>query len=280
MINIKEKTIDKIEDKQKILLYLLESFHNFCERNGLIYNVFGGTLLGCIRHNGFIPWDDDIDVVMPRDDYNKFISFYQNELLVVNKPGDKNYPYYFSKLCLKDSLLIENELIDKYNKSGIYIDIFPVDKYPKDDNNFFHKTRLCERLLRYSSYKPDKPIKVVSYFYYPFKVLLYKIFKIIPANIFINKQIELVSNNNEVAEEFLFQHGAGWTFEGKILKDDFYNRQLYKFESINVYGVKDYNKQLSMLYGDYMKLPPEEIRTTNHNNIWYISSNLYEKLVK
>lgn len=272
--------IENIKDKQKILLYIFEKFHNFCVENNLVYNAFGGTLLGCIRHKGFIPWDDDVDVAMPRNDYDKFISMFEDDLLIVNKPGDKNYPYYFSKLCLKDSLLIENELSEKYKESKIYMDIFPVDYYPKNEKNFFRRTKIYERILRYITYKPDKPKNNILYLYFPLKIFIYSIFKVIPERRLIFKQIELVTKNKDVDSNYLFQHGAGWTYEGRIEKTVFYNRGLYKFENINIYGVKDYDKQLKKLYGDYMIIPPQDSRQSNHSNIWKISSNLYEKLIK
>ncbi|MCD8380781.1 MAG: LicD family protein, partial [Lachnospiraceae bacterium] len=124
---------------QKFLLYLLKEFHEFCEKNNLIYNVFGGTFLGAVRHQGMIPWDDDIDVTMPRGDYEKLIGLIKsgmdNRFKIACYP-DKNYCYPFAKLELVGTILIENS-ISKYNKHALYIDVFPVDGYPKKSEDIY-----------------------------------------------------------------------------------------------------------------------------------------------
>ena len=131
--------IISIREKQKLLLYLFKKFHDLCEENKLIYNAFGGTLLGAIRHKGFIPWDDDIDVTMPREDYNKLIEIVktlENKELIIHTYPDESYIYPYSKLGLIDTMQYEEIVKSPYNKLSVNMDIFTVDGYPKYETNY------------------------------------------------------------------------------------------------------------------------------------------------
>lgn len=113
---------------QKLLYKLFFSFHDICEENGFFYNAFGGTFLGAVRHGGIIPWDDDIDVGMPRLDYDRFIKHVREnckDQFVVYTPDDENYVYPFAKFCLKDTIVVENTR-EEYSRIKLFIDVFPM----------------------------------------------------------------------------------------------------------------------------------------------------------
>ena len=100
--------IKNLKERQKILIRILGIFHNICEENNLIYNIFGGTMLGAVRHKGIIPWDDDIDVTMPRQDYNRFIDLIREKYkgkFVIHSYPDKNYIYPYAKFGLVGTVL-------------------------------------------------------------------------------------------------------------------------------------------------------------------------------
>lgn len=139
------------KDVQELLMYLFEKFKIICESNNFRYYAFGGTLLGAVRHSGFIPWDDDIDIGMPRADYEEFLDFMKNYnddsiIEVMNYPR-KNYAYPFAKFCLKDSYLLE-DYIQKYAEIKLYMDIFPIDGYPPEEleGKHFSKLRLLKKI--------------------------------------------------------------------------------------------------------------------------------------
>lgn len=122
---------------QKIMLEMLELVHEICVKNDINYWLHGGTLLGCIRHNGFIPWDDDCDIAMPRKDYEKFLSIAQQllppEMFLQTKETDKQYPLNFAKIRKLGTKIIEmGETGDELYNQGIFIDIFPFDYYSKE----------------------------------------------------------------------------------------------------------------------------------------------------
>ena len=271
--------ICEIKDKQKLLLVLLGQFHEICEENNLIYNIFGGTLLGAVRHKGIIPWDDDIDVTMPREDYIKFLDIinrdYSESFELYAYPR-KNYIYPYAKLGMKGTVIYENVVKSKYNKLSLNIDIFPNDGYPKDENildkynELEQKIILCSYRLKY----PKNPIKALKLF---FRKVFAKTFGI---NYFLKKQIEIVTSYKIEDCDYMLCQGAGWGRKGKLLKEVYYERCLYDFNGMKVWGQKNYNEQLSEFYGDYMTPPPLENQKPPHDSELYISKKIYQKYIR
>ncbi len=249
----------------KHLLSSMDYFHNFCEENNLTYFIISGTLLGAVRHKGFIPWDDDIDVFMPRKDYEKLLSLYKN----IEKPyalkclkNDKNYLHSIAKFVNND-LIVQEKAYIKY-QIGVYIDVFPLDA--TFENSFLRKMQfffvdINKRLLsiRSGAYNPSKINK--------FKVLLHKFFTIIPTSVFLGlmycvEKIGYIGNKKWIANFYGF-HKEKETAPKVIFEE----KVLYEFEGRNYWGIKNYDYWLSKLYGDYMKLPNEEQRRSHIDDI-------------
>ncbi len=121
----------EIDEMRQRLLSMAEYLQNICKENGLKMFLSGGTLLGAVRHKGFIPWDDDIDVHMPRPDYDRLIKIFKRKenigkyKLLSHELNDK-YVYTFAKLVDDDTLLIEDDIYSGVDM-GLYLDIFPID---------------------------------------------------------------------------------------------------------------------------------------------------------
>lgn len=239
-------------------------FHNYCEKYNLKYSLAYGTLLGAIRHRDFIPWDDDIDVYMPREDYNKFLKLTQNivneKYIILSFENNQDYIYPFAKVY-NNRTLIKEETCMKI-PLGIYIDIFPLDKIPLDSRelNFYKlKIEILTKFLIFSTNKAKsknflkniikKGLFVICSIY-GFKKILKKMEKIRKYyDKFPNKYISFIS---------------GDITKSKIEKNCFKRLIKVKFRGNDFYCYENYDILLKNIYGDYMTLPPMEKRV-NHN---------------
>ena len=155
---MRQITLQEIKDIQ---LDILKDVDSFCEKNNIRYYLAGGTLLGAIRHKGFIPWDDDIDIIMPRPDYIKFIQGYENECdknyKLTSIDNNKQHLYTFAKIFDMRTLKIEDSIsYNNKNMDGIGIDIFPMDGLPQNiesSNKLFAKQKKWFRLYSLSVHK-------------------------------------------------------------------------------------------------------------------------------
>lgn len=260
---------------QKLLYVLMKEFHSICERHNLYYVVFGGTMLGAVRHQAMIPWDDDIDVCMPRKDYEKFceiVNSQYNERFTVGCYPQSKYIYEYGKFCLKESLIKEQILISGYDESMLFIDVFPVDGYPdcKEEKKHFDKLRFYYKAKNYCVQKIGtsptwwkRPYAVIRFMkYLPYRLIGYQYF--------IKKEIEELTKYDFETSEYVSMQGAGWNEKGKLPKETLMNRRLYKFGDMEVWGISDYDEHLTKLYGDYMTPPPKEKQVSNHSYKLYI----------
>lgn len=239
----------KLEEAKKVMLDILLEFDSICKRNNLVYWLDFGTLLGAVRHEGFIPWDDDLDVSMPRDDYNKFLVIAQKELsekyFLQNKNTDKNIFIHFSKIRDNNSLYIEKHEIDtniKYHQ-GIYIDIFPVN---------YIKPSVMKK-VSYSFIK--QCIKLVSNRY-------------ISIDILANPLISFLNVYHKANNTYVVRGPEMMTNELKIYKENLFPLSKQKFEGHEFYVPKELDRYLKLFYGDdYMTLPPEHKRKTHAYSI-------------
>lgn len=259
---------------QTRLLDMMKWFHSFCEDNDLTYYVLGGTMLGAVRHQGFIPWDDDLDVGLPRNDYERLLKLLKNDRghyhLETPFSPDKHYCYPFSKLYDKETTLIENT---KYKLvRGIYIDIFPLDG--------IGKTKLSSRfkylpvdfllnLLSINSLIPNSNRRRI-------KQIILTIY-----NVFFSKQI----NAKRIAillDCYCRKHSrqknnyggnllGAWKYREVMKLDILDEPQKYLFETMEVYGAGDYDSYLTSLYDNWRVLPPTEKRITHHD--YYLDLN-------
>ena len=264
----------ELEEMHTLLLDILDVFHNFCEENNLKYVLCGGTLIGAIRHKGFIPWDDDIDVQMPVEDYKKLKELWKDnekyKLIYAGKKG-ANYYYPFYKLT--------NAHTDGYSKEysndtfGVSIDIFPtydvstkkVDKIQKKIDSYFEAVLFL--VLRRK--KREKGNFFKSLFYHIKTVA--RFFKNIWCRfrIFVLKEEELLKHfkgtdcimcvwNYKKAPQYPYN-----TYSERIVVD-FEGRKKY-------YAPRDYDEFLRNQYGDYMALPPEDKRQSDHDYVYYFT---------
>ena len=259
MTEVDLKTLQNIE------LEILDEFIRVCEKNQLTYFLIGGSCIGAVRHHGFIPWDDDIDVGMPREDYEKLVEIAADELnpeyFFQNYHSEKNCGLIFGKIRKNNTILSENYSYHIHMHQGVWIDIFPYDQIG-DKPELSKWDSLLISILRNiyiikCRYKiPENRSKYLLPFYYLIK--LFAVF--FPYQFLISKLDHLMKKRNRYESKYVYPMGGAYGNKD-ILPKEFINDliEVY-FEGRKVYIFKNYDAYLKRLYGNYMELPPVEKR--------------------
>lgn len=258
------------EEVKGVELDVLREFHKVCEENGFHYSMMGGTLLGAVRHKGFIPWDDDIDVMMTRPEYEKFKAYCK-----VNKTGfdlvcNELYPtygYMFSKLVNPDTVIID-ENVDRFDlQSGVGLDIFIYDgmgNTKEEAVKRFNASRAGRELLVAANWKHYFRSKTHPWYYEPFRFGLYAASR--PVN--FTRLIRKIENQYKKYDFDKCKYVGNLCSDMRaksILPRAYFDEYVdLEFEGERFKAIKDYKKYLKALFGDYMQLPPVEKRVTHH----------------
>lgn len=261
-----------LDEIKEIELNILVKFDEFCKKENLYYILAGGTLLGAIRHKGFIPWDDDIDVIMPRDDYNRFLKLIEEgktlESLDLLQPGDKGYFYPFVKLCDNRTVAL---MEDNTSQHGIWIDIFPADELPADDTELkklFKKARFWRAVVISMTTRlcgePNIKKKIA-------KALLMIFANVIGKKSVVKKASSISQSYNGTNCEYLGCVVWGYGPGERMRKDEFFSKCKVEFEKHFFNGPYCWHKYLTGLYGDYMQLPPIEKRQTHNMDAYLLT---------
>lgn len=260
------KEYDKktLENLHKVELEILDEFVRICNKHNLEYYLIGGTMLGAIRHKGFIPWDDDIDVGMMRKDYDLFIKYAKKELKKQYYLDcfETNKDYYFPFAKIKKNNTIFNEQANAHlkNHKGIYIDIVPIDNAKKQDS-LFQKTQAVLVRNITETMLCKKKINKIKNSRYPFLSLVFSIF---PCTTLMKIQAKLIRLNKNHNSEYVVLLAGVYGYKKETNKREVFTPSVkVKFENKEYNGVADANTYLTKIYGDYMKLPPKEKRL-NH----------------
>lgn len=259
-----------MNDLQSKLLEMLRYFHTVCVENHIRYYIVEGSFLGAVRHKGFIPWDDDIDVGVPRQDYDRLIQIMKkssHKKYVLESPGEnKDFIYSFSKIYDTETTLVAKSRY--YVCRGIYLDIFPLDGMGNTQEEAQRHSRKITNLDNYICTKIcafDSKRK----FYKNAAIVLGRA---IPEFIFgwrwARKKAEAFCREKSFDACKYVSNVYSTYREKEIMDRDVYGEPtLYEFEGLMVYGPQNADKYLSALYGDYMQLPPEEKRVPRHDYV-------------
>ena len=254
---------------QLTLLEIAVEIKRVCEENDIRYFLSDGTFLGAVRHQGFIPWDDDMDMGMLRADYEKFCRIapkaLKPEYCLETWNTDSGYGLPFAKVMKRNTVYLESKKNTKMREKGFYIDVFPFDNAPTDKEDQQALVRkllpIARMMLMKCGYRPwmeqDRILwkKRIGYLYYQLKAL------------FVSHK-ELARAYDAVAESFpdsgVLLEQSGRPRPTFFRQEWCENLALYSFEGVTFPGPKDYDAYLTNQYGDYMTPPPEGSRENRH----------------
>lgn len=270
---MKELSLDEI---RKIQIEILDYVIDLCKKQGLKVSLDAGTLIGAARHKGYIPWDDDIDVTMPRKDYNKLIQYLSSKnnqrYQIYNWQTRSDYYYGFAKVVDTNTLLNE-ENVDDISGLGINIDIFPQDDLPNRENVCKKYQKKIFRLRKRIGYAVSQKKPIIEWIKHPRYCVMqfwWSIFgwkkTIKELDIFVQKYND---NNAEYCEQLVSTSNP--YRKGKKSFFDEYTE--LEFEGKMYPVIKEYDKYLRNAYGDYMQLPPPEKRVSHHDFKAYIKED-------
>lgn len=269
----------ELEDIKKIEFQILMKFDLFCKSKKLKYYLAGGTLLGAIRHKGFIPWDDDIDVCMPRDDYLNFVECFDgyDKYLEVRSNLRKNFGAPFSKV-----VDIRTKIDSKYTNNdintNIWIDVFPVDGLSEKLDEVEKTYRQCAYYRKLLLLADAKLGEGTTLFRKYSKYLLKPLVQI------YSKQ-RCIDNIEKIAAQYPYKEAqyvgiVTWGLYGvgeRMLKSEFEKAEEVEFEGHKFPAFSCWDSYLKGLYGDYMQLPPVEKRKTHDMEAYLLNEYMLLK---
>ncbi len=254
-----------IKELHRVEAKLLKVFIEFCGNRNISYFLIGGSALGAVRHKGFIPWDDDIDLGIPRRDYEKLISISEHELpdkCVINCfENEKEYPYYFAKVCNEDVIMIEKMTQHLDFRHYIYIDIFPLDGAPNSklmQKVHFFRILIYKKLQNlYNGMTKRKMNRL--------KEVAIMIIRLVFSRKWIHNRIDKLAKKYKYEDsEYIANYFGTWGTKEISPKKYFGDGTDLFFENGYYKVPYDYDNYLKALYNDYMQLPPEEKRKSHH----------------
>ncbi len=258
------------EELKSIALNVLCQVRDICKSQEIRYFLDGGTLLGAVRHYGYIPWDDDIDICMPRPDYDRFIEYCKNNETpfgLVSFEIDARFTELYAKAYDRNTICIEHYVNKNGADYGVYIDIFPVDGLGNNDKEaikLLRKSRYKRSLLTASNWQKFFKSKTRSWFVEPIRFIFYLMSRCVNSNKLI-KKIEKIYESKDFDNCEKVGVVCGCYGDREVMNRDIYNEAVeVSFEHEFFNAMAKYDEFLKNLYGDYMQLPPPEKRVTHH----------------
>ena len=255
----KELTIAEIQAQA---LKVLKHVASFCDSRGLRYSIAYGTLIGAVRHHGFIPWDDDIDIIMPRSDYETFLATYNDAYYKMIKGEGLSNHLHVVVSDPQTVVVFKSQYDSFYYKGGVWVDIFPMDLVP-DKKDAYEKLRNRIKHLCKLQHIAEISIKRNNFFVNAASFLIHVILHPFRNILGRHAQQLLVSNNKE--SETCANLSLWYLNYPPIPSKWLESYDDLEFEGTRFKVLSEYHEFLTKVYGNYMQLPPEKDRVPRHS---------------
>ena len=266
-----------LQDIQQVCLGILEDVHKFCVANNIRYTLQGGTLIGAIRHKGFIPWDDDIDIAMPRPDYDRFIRTYRsnNGFKVFSRelPEMRGIYLAYARVCDMSKTFVDyRNLIWNDEPTGVWIDVFPLDGVDEIELDWIRRFKRIKKYALIGNYLrlSHRPLSMNHSLSSRARWIISKLISVLYSFDVIDKHISLCRqvDYNEVQRYTncsLIKYGMKECHNKTVMAEEI----LVPFEDSQFYAMAGYDEALKEKYGNYMQLPPVEKQIHGHGGKYY-----------
>lgn len=265
-----------LNELKKIELNIAIYIDDFCRKNNIEYSLGGGSLLGAVRHKGFIPWDDDIDLNMTRDQYERFSLLFQEETgpyRLITYKNDPQYKYLFAKVVDTRTQLIEDHNFP-VDDMGVFVDIFPIDSLGDTET---------VAIANLKKVKFKRFLCVAACWKHFYINRNRSLLRQLPRLVFfvLSRFIDVKKINAWIENQFPFNMEkkywgcvCGSYEEREVMEQKVFTEYMdIEFEGHSLRGIRNYDMYLSNLYGNYMKLPPKNKQVAHHTFIAYEKAN-------
>ena len=247
-----------LTDKHKVYLGLLKELDRFCTQNSLRYYLGCGTLIGAVRHKGFIPWDDDLDVFIPESDFRKISETYSSDKYeLVTCFNSKAHPFPFARLIDKRTY----SMVGRFKSFGLGIDVYIIYGAPSSREEQVEHMNKVFKYIKAKNFWFGVRRTLVRMNLWPFKNLDFSL-----PNYYVRRAVRELSKYHFDDCEYIWPYGGGRL---NLRKDLYGTPQRIPFEDGSYCAPEHYHEVLTAGYGDYMQLPPEEKRVPYHGGVYY-----------
>lgn len=279
--NINSMSSEEIMALQKKSFEILCYFKDFCQQQGLTFFLAGGSLIGAIRHQGFIPWDDDVDVFMLRDDYERLPNLWQqyadkNKYSYCRTNLKENYHNTGASIRDNNTTFINRHSVKEDIHHGLQIDILPIDILPESKMSKWKQVFWASVYSLFNAQRlPDRQGKIIRLISWGVLNLIKK--PSIRYKIWNFAQQKMISMDSK-EPKFYVELTSGIRSMFRPLNREWFRKAIWKkFNNVEMPVMNGYDAYLKSVWGDYMKLPPEEDRVAKHNTVFIDLDNSYKK---
>ncbi len=259
----------ELEEIKNIELAILKYIDHICRENKIEYFLTAGSLIGAIRHKGIIPWDDDIDIGLKRENYNKLIEILKNDensqYFLMDYTTQTDYFYPYAKLVDKRTVLQE-KVVRKISNYGIFVDIFAYDTLPDDaclrDKRYNKQKKIQRQIVYYATKEVFGKNKLKRLL----EVIYKKYCEILGIGFILKKYNKICMQYNNADGQDMISNWPTVKKDEAIQKKEYFNQVIdWEFDGLKIKIPEKYDSFLTNMYGDYMTLPSEEERNGKHN---------------